>query len=811
MVFSLFFGLLFGEYSYEKSYLNDRVSSTVVTQLQQDLFRMRSVVDSAIATQDMARIEQEVALVATDQSMMVYVLLDASGHIRFANHVIWRDSNAKNVLEAYSAKSHHSAVTRDKPIINVNLERLSIQVYYPVHSGSRFRYSAVIDAIYLEYSISTLLFEAVDVLQHRMKLIWGVGSIVILLFCFGLYRLLISPLRRLSRVAQQVGDESFQSHLLFFSSELRSLHYFLNEVDGRLKRANVRLNDAERRWLFSVEGARNGIWDWNIATGSVFVSDRWKEIIGFTAADSADDYLAWETRLHPDEKAQVLNTLQNYINHQKDDYESVHKLRHKDGHYIWVLDKGKIVEWDETGRPIRIIGTITDVSGDVQHHRISVDKQSHNGLMDLINRDALADELFDQQVLCRPKKDNAALLLISLENFSVISDTLGQQLSDRLLMQIAARLSSTFSSAGLIARLGNDEFVIIANHLGQDLEQANRRALALASEVKQLISRGFTVSEQYLSISAKLGIVVFDGVESVEPQALLTRVDIALTHAKEGGSSGCSLYQASMDRNQLQPEKMQKALLDAIALKQLSIVFQPVVDNLGNLGSVEALLRWYHSDYGFINPKKIISIAELSDGLPELELWVFEQICVLLHGLEQQVAKAPIFSINLSSHSFYQADFIQCLIELMRKYSISQHLIQLELTEDVFSVNTQGAKQTVAQLQGAGLSIALDNFGTSMGTLQYLQGVSFSQVKLAPRYLAGIGESEESNKLLAAIIHMATSLGYPIVAKNIEDKPTLKLLSDMQCNWFQGYIISRPLSEKDLMLLIQSKLSLNVG
>jgi diguanylate cyclase (GGDEF)-like protein/PAS domain S-box-containing protein len=811
MVFSLFFGLLWGEYEYEKSYLSDRVSSAVVTQLQQDLFRMRSVVDSAIATQDMARIEQEVALLATDQSMMVYVLLDSSGHIRFANHVIWRDSNAKNVLEAYSTKYHHSAVTQDKPIINISLERLSIQVYYPVHSGSRFRYSAAIDAIYLEYSISNLLFEAVDLLQHRMKIIWGTGSFVILLFCFGLYRLLISPLRRLSRAARQVGDAEFQSHLPFFSSELRSLHYFLNDVDGKLKRANVRLNDAERRWLFSVEGARNGIWDWNVATGSVFVSDRWKEIIGFTAADTADDYLAWETRLHPDEKAQVLNTLQNYINHQKDDYESVHKLRHKDGHYIWVLDKGKIVEWDETGRPIRIIGTITDVSGDVQHHRISVDKQSHNGLTDLINRDALADELFDQQVICRQKQDKAALLLISLENFSVISDTLGQQLSDRLLMQIAARLSSTFSSAGLIARLGADEFVIIANHLGQDLEQANRRALALASEVKQLISRGFTVSDQHLSISANLGGVVFDGIESVEPQVLLSRADIALTQAKEGGNSGCTLYQASMEQNPLQPAKLQQALLNAIDLKQLSIVYQPVVDNLGNLGSIEALLRWYHPDYGFINPKKIISIAETSDGLPKLEFWVFEQVCILLQAIAKSGLKAPICSVNISSRSFHQADFVQRVMDRLNQYQISPQLIQFELAEDVFSVNTEGAKLTLAQLQGIGLSIALDNFGTSMGTLQYLQGICFSQVKLAPRYIVGIVDSEEINKLLAAIIHMATSLGYPIVAKNIEDKATLKLLSNMQCNWFQGYIISRPLSEKDLLQLIQSKLSLNVG
>lgn len=810
-VFGLFCVLLIGEYEYEKAYLSERESASIVAQLQQDLFRMRSVVDSAIATQDMARIDQEVALLATDQNMMVYVLLDASSHIRFANHVIWRDSNASNVLEAYDLESHHSAVTQNKPIINLNLERLSIQVYYPIHSGRGFRYSDAIDTIYLEYSIANSLFEAIDALQHRMKMIWGTGSLAILIFCLGLYRFLISPLRQLSRVARGVGDDGFQSHLAFFSSELRSLHYFLQDADAKLKRAIVRLNDAERRWLFSVEGSRNGIWDWNIATGVVFVSDRWKEIVGFSALDIANDYQAWEMRLHPDERHQVLNTLQNYINLQKEDYESVHRLRHKDGHYIWILDKGKIVEWDELGRPIRIIGTITDVSGDVQHHRISTDKQSHNGLTDLINRSALADELFDQQVLCRQRQDNAALLLINLENFSVINEALGRQLGDRLLMQIAARLSSTFNTAGLVARLGADEFVIIANRLGKDTEQANRRALALASEVKQLIGRGFTISDQHLSISARLGIVVFDGVESVEPQTLLARADIALAHTQDESASGCALYQVFMEPSKLQPGMLLQAFNHAMALKQLSLMFQPVVDDLGEIGSIEALLRWHHPDHGFIHPKKIIASLDAADDLLQLELWVVKQVCILIHRLELGQTTFPVFSINISPRSFHHADFNVKIIAVLNEHAINPQYIQLELTEEVFSVNADNARKIIVGLQQAGVSIALDNFGTSMGTLANLQGLHFSQAKLAPVYLEGIGDNENSNKLLAAVIHLAKSLGYPVVAKNIEDKHRLTLLSEMQCTWFQGYIISRPLTEKDLLQLMESKLSLNVG
>ncbi|WP_259394804.1 bifunctional diguanylate cyclase/phosphodiesterase [Shewanella sp. SR44-3] len=805
----LFASLILGEYWYERKMLGEQLTNTISAQLQQDLFRMRIVVDSAIATHDMQRIEQEVSLVATEQDMMVYVLLDASSQIRYANHVIWRNSNAANVLEAYSAKTHHEAVTQDKPITQVDFESLSIQVYYPIYTSSRSRYSNAIDVIYLEYSIATLLFEAIDQLQQRLETVWGFGVLFILLFYYVFYRLHISPLRRLSRAAKKVGAADFQSESAFWSAELSVLHHFLTDVDARLKRATQRLNDAERRWLFSVEGSRNGIWDWNIATGAIFVSDRWKEILGFDANDTTNDYSAWETRLHPDEKSQVLNTLQNYINHQKEDYESVHRLKHKQGHYIWVLDKGKIVEWDELARPIRIIGTITDVSGDVQHHRIAIDKQSHNGLTDLINRDALANALFDQQVECRQNETSAALLLIRLDNFSVINDALGRQLGDRLLMQIAARLTSTFNAAGLIARLGAEEFVILANALGKDSEQANRRALALASEVRHLIGKGFTVSDQHLSISAKVGLVVFDGLGSVEPHRLLTRADTALSHAADAG--GCVLYQASMDKNQTQPAKLQQALSSAIENEHLSLAFQPVVDGEGNVGSIEVLIRWYHIDYGFINPSKIIAIAELSDDIVKLELWVFEQVRALMLTLEHQQIALPVFSINISARSFHHDDFIPQLKQKMHQYPLNAGLIQLELEEEVFNVNPQDARNAVLELQELGFLIALDNFGLSMGTLQYLQGVTFSQVKLAQRYLDGISESEENIRLLDALVHMARCLDYPVVAKYLENKELLKIVTDMQCAWFQGYIISRPLVEKDIVQLIKSKLSLSVG
>lgn len=809
-IFILYLGLVSGEYFYEQAELNEQLTLRQSEQIQKDLFRMRHVVESSLLTQDFERIEQEVALVSTDQNMMVYVILDSASDIQFANHIIWRASNATNVLEGYSADLHRSVIANNKPSLSVNLDRLSIQAYYPLNANSRYNYSNSVELIYVEYDIANILSEAVDSLLKRFIDIWGIGALLLSLFCALLHFLLIRPLTQLSLAAKNIDSPDFNTDILCASTELANLRDYLNQVNGRLFRSKKRLNNAEQRWLFAVEGARNGIWDWCIATGDVFVSDRWKGILGYQSYELDNDYSVWESRLHRDDKAQVLSSLQNYINNQHEHYESVHRLRHKDGHYIWILDRGKIVEWDEVGCPLRIIGTITDVSGDVKSQGVTNDKQSHNGLTDLVNREALADELYDLQVYNRKNDQFSALLMINLDNFKLINEALGRQLGDRLLMQIAARLSGSFSNEGLVARLGADEFVILAKNLGNELDQANKRALALASEVRQLIGRSFTISEQNLSISARIGLVVFDGIESLEPQVLLARADSALDQAKDRRSNGCAIYQPQLDQNQVQPFKLQNELALAIGKQQMSLVYQPVVDKAGQLSSVEVLLRWYHPQYGYISPRKFIAAAELSDGIFELELWVLDQVCDFIQLLKQSNATVPLMSLNISSRHFHQDYFVDVIINKINNAQISAKLFQFELSEDVFMVNAKQARNKIVELQRYGVNIAMDNFGGGSCAVHQLHGIGFSQVKLAAVYLNDIESNPETVNMVNAIVEFAAKLNFPVVAKQLENKQQLNLLTHAKCTWFQGYIISRPLEHDDIIQLIKTQLSLSV-
>ncbi|WP_245335409.1 bifunctional diguanylate cyclase/phosphodiesterase [Shewanella sp. WXL01] len=794
----------------ERSQLQQDLAESKSEQITSSLFRMRHVVESALSNQDLERIEQEVSLVGTDVNMQVYALLDMSGEIHYANHVIWRESNAKSVLEGYQEQLHQNVVTNEQAFVDIDFERLEIQVYYPLNSNNRYSYSNTINLIYLEYGISGLVSSASDQLLARFVYVQASGLIAIIFFCLTLHWLLVKPLKRLSASARHVGEDSFDADFVSPSKEVADLRDYLKLVSGKLSRCNKRLNDAEQRWLFAVEGARNGIWDWDLVSGDVFISDRWKEILGYQAYELDNDYSVWESRLHPEDKPQVLLTLQNYINNKTDNYESVHRLRHKTGRYTWVLDRGKTVEWDSKGSPTRLIGSITDVTGDVKTQRLAPSKNaSQSNLTDLIDRESLANELYDLQVYSRKAGQFSALLMINLNNFKLINDALGRQIGDRLLIQIAARLTGAFSHVGTVARLGSDEFVILARNFGGELEQANKRALALASEVRQLIGRSFSVSEQNLSISARVGIVVFEGIESLEPQTLLARADGALVQAKDSRSNGCAIYYPHYDENS-RPFDLGHELKQALASEQISLVYQPVVDQAGRLHSLEALLRWYHPLHGFISPKKFIPIAELSDSIFELELLAIEQACHLIRELQQDEQQAPLISINISSRHFHQSHFVSMVVSKIQSKKVKLQNIQLELKGDIFSVNADEARLKLLELQRHGLKVALDDFGAGLCAFYQIQGIGFSQVKLSQHYLNNLESSTESINVLNGVVDLARQLSLPVVGKHIENKMQLHKLTQARCSYFQGYIISRPLNITDTKQLIQSQLSLSV-
>ncbi|MBW3531998.1 GGDEF domain-containing phosphodiesterase [Shewanella sp. NKUCC06_TVS] len=791
---TLYLVLVIGEYLFESDQVRAELAQRQSALIKQQLFRMQNVVQSAQALQDVERIEQEVSLAALDMGTMVYILVDAESRIRFANHTVWRDSNATQVIDGYDVDLHRSVVQAFLPQILVNLDRLTIQAYYPVLP----QYGGAVDLIYLEADLAPLVAEASAKLQQRFMRVWGLGGLLLIGFTFILYFLLIRPFQMLSEAAKQVGTSSFSTSIPWSSSEVLSLQASLQQAHERLSRAVKQLNDSELRWLFAVEGSRNGIWDWDISTGEVFLSDRWKEMIGYAPDELAGVFQTWETRLHPDDKQIVLDALQEYVSGKSKEFESVHRLRHRDGHYVWVLDRGMLVDWDPQGRPTRMIGIHMDVSESAKNHAAITELVDQS----VVGRKMLPDVFMVRlsQFLTQGNSSGqwGALLLVEVDRLGLVA-TLNSHELERLLTQIAARLSSYFTENITVGRLESGNFVLLAKDLAADASAAARRALALASELRQVIARPFHYGHHHFELSACVGICLLDSIETLEPALVMRRAELATLSAKQAGQAGCAFYHAEMDFRQSRDELLQQELQTALQQDSLTLMFQPVINATSELVSAEVLTRWYRADGEFIPPAEFVALAEQGGIIAELDLWVAKRVCLFIQKSRAQGRSLPPLTLNISAFSFGQADFVDTFVGLVKEHGIGANQLGIELNEAAFLMQPQFVDERVSKLVEVGVGIILDHFGSGLSALSCLANQPLVAVKLD---MSCIDSLTTMPTKVNVLITSARQFNLSVVAKGVESSQQYQAFVELGCDGYQGYLFSRALNQADFIQLV---------
>lgn len=791
---TLYLVLVIGEYLFESDQVRAELAQRQSALIKQQLFRMQNVVQSAQALQDVERIEQEVSLAALDMGTMVYILVDAESRIRFANHTVWRDSNATQVIDGYDVDLHRSVVQAFLPQILVNLDRLTIQAYYPVLP----QYGGAVDLIYLEADLAPLVAEASAKLQQRFMRVWGLGGLLLIGFTFILYFLLIRPFQMLSEAAKQVGTSSFSTSIPWSSSEVLSLQASLQQAHERLSRAVKQLNDSELRWLFAVEGSRNGIWDWDISTGEVFLSDRWKEMIGYAPDELAGVFQTWETRLHPDDKQIVLDALQEYVSGKSKEFESVHRLRHRDGHYVWVLDRGMLVDWDPQGRPTRMIGIHMDVSESAKNHAAITELVDQS----VVGRKMLPDVFMGRlsQFLTQGNSSGqwGALLLVEVDRLGLVA-TLNSHELERLLTQIAARLSSYFTENITVGRLESGNFVLLAKDLAADASAAARRALALASELRQVIARPFHYGHHHFELSACVGICLLDSIETLDPALVMRRAELATLSAKQAGQAGCAFYHAEMDFRQSRDELLQQELQTALQQDSLTLMFQPVINATSELVSAEVLTRWYRADGEFIPPAEFVALAEQGGIIAELDLWVAKRVCLFIQKSRAQGRSLPPLTLNISAFSFGQADFVDAFVGLVKEHGIVANQLGIELNEAALLMQPQFVDERVSKLVEAGVGIILDHFGSGLSALSCLANQPLVAVKLD---MSCIDSLTTMPTKVNVLITSARQFNLSVVAKGVESSQQYQAFVELGCDGYQGYLFSRALNQADFIQLV---------
>lgn len=442
-----------------------------------------------------------------------------------------------------------------------------------------------------------------------------------------------------------------------------------------------------------------------------------------------------------------------------------------------------------------LIGTIVDITERKQHQRqrqLEYLEQlqyqaSHDELTGLANRKHFLDRLNQATSLARRSNALVGVLLMDLDGFKIINDSLGHCAGDDLLRAVAQRLRNALRESDTVARLGGDEFAILLPSIGDADEAAS-----VASKLLQVLGHSFVIQTREIHIGASIGISLFplDGSEDY----LLKNADLAMYHAKRQDGRRVHFYSEELDIQNQRHMTLEAELRLAIERNELSLAYQPKVNlETNRLEGAEALLRWHHPSLGTISPAEFIPIAESTGLIIPIGEWVLRTACLQSRAWQDAGIAAFPVAINLSARQFLGEGLVPLLRRVLEQTGAQARWLELELTETVLIQNIGETAQALAELKQMGIGLSLDDFGTCYSSLSYLLQLPFDILKLDISFVRSLAEMPNARTLTMAIINLSHNLGLKVVAEGIETDEQLAFLREYGCDIGQGYYFSRPI------------------
>ncbi|MDB5762137.1 MAG: hypothetical protein JWQ21_1132 [Herminiimonas sp.] len=418
---------------------------------------------------------------------------------------------------------------------------------------------------------------------------------------------------------------------------------------------------------------------------------------------------------------------------------------------------------------------------------------THDALTGLPNRNLLQDRIQQALIQARRNKSRSAVLFVDLDRFKTINDSLGHEVGDLLLKEVAARLVSGVRSEDTVARQGGDEFIILL----PDILHAQSAGIVAQTLLADLMAP-YQINGKQLRTSASIGIAVFpDDGEDVE--TLLKNSDTAMYHAKMAGRNNCQFFAPAMNQQAEEKHSLGTDLHHALERNELLLHFQPIVDiNSGKIAGMEALLRWQHPEQGMIPPLKFIPLAEETGLIVPIGEWVLRSACKHLKEWQDQDYDVCRVAINLSSIQFRQKNLVETIARILDETGADPHLIELEITESLLMKNTDEVVETLRKLSDMGLEISIDDFGTGYSSLNYLKRFPIDTLKIDRSFVTDIASDPDDATIVRAIIALAHSLHMKVIAEGVEDAAQLEFLREHACDEYQGYYFSKPVPASEM-------------
>ena len=637
-------------------------------------------------------------------------------------------------------------------------------------------------------------FVAVHDLIWRFVTFLSLACVLVVAAVWALTRYLMRPLVFLThhlatytateaRIAPLTGDTG--------SGEILALSTAFNRLTSRLHQREDALIETMQKYQLITENSTDLI-TVHAPNGTItFASPVSASILGIPHGDLLGHSLC--DFVHPEDFDTVRAAVAEAF--QRDALPTViYRMRHRDQHYVWFETTLRLMK-RTTGEETQ---TILCISRDISDRR-RMEERLHDlvrtdHLTTLPNRFLLDERLANGLAQSRRERSLLAILMIDIDRFKNINDTLGHSRGDELLKLVGTALKSCIRDCDTLARWGGDEFVLLLPGL-----QDSSIALAIAERCLIALKQPFVVDGQILHTSASIGISLSSD-SSAGANMLLEHADTAMYKAKARGGDYMIMYSPDMSAGARSRLLMENALFHAIERKELLLRYQPLISaKTGRLAGVEALIRWQHPEYGLVAPVEFIPIAEETGLIDAIGEWVLRTACTQMNYWYSRGLPRISLSVNLSSRQLRQESLVSTIKKVLADTGFDPQDLELELTESFLMDDVPRSTSILAELKSLGVTIALDDFGTGYSSLSYLKGFQLDTLKIDRTFVAELMTSEANASIVRATIGLAKGLCLKTVAEGVETRAQADFLVDLGCDVLQGFLFARPMTPESFL------------
>ncbi len=580
--------------------------------------------------------------------------------------------------------------------------------------------------------------------------------------------------------------------------------------------ADVTEVNAQRRMIdVTVDAAGLGTWELGVGTGQLRFNDRWLAMLGYAPDEIAQNVASWRALMHPDDLPLAQRALNGHLADASQLYRVEFRMRHKSGAWHWIMAAGAVVERGSEQQPLRVVGVHIDIAHRKQLEVELANAAHTDALTGLPNRVALQRTL----LRCTAPATDApvpaaalALLVLDIDHFKLINDSLGHEAGDELLRQTAERICAAVhpaqdiarvsGPAAQLARLGGDEFVVLLHPL-RDAADAER----VAEHLLVVLAQPYRLLGQSIQSSASIGICISQA-GADDPETLLRNADIAMYEAKRRGRNRAVVYSKDMHERVRRALDLEAELRVALGRNdELFVLYQPIVHMSTRAWvGVEALVRWRHPYKGVVPPIEFIALAEERGLIQALGLLVLRRACIDMVRWRQQHGEQALrtVSVNLSRLQLADATLPASVAEILQETGLPPQALRLEITESV-AAQDDSLIAALQALRSLGVSLSLDDFGTGYSSLSSLDRMPLDVVKIDRSFMTAIVHSDYQKALVSATLRVAYALELEVVAEGVEDELQAGTLLALGCPMAQGYLFGRPVTATEIDQALQAQ------